>query len=40
VAHINGHVRTAAPVEQVFDTVADSRNHATEAHIKEDPPNP
>jgi uncharacterized protein YndB with AHSA1/START domain len=26
VAHITGHVRIAAPVEQVFDTVADSRN--------------
>jgi hypothetical protein len=26
VAHISGHVRIAAPVEQVFDTVADSRN--------------
>ena len=26
VAHITGHVRIAAPVGQVFDTVADSRN--------------
>ena len=26
VAHITGHVRIAAPVEQVFDTVADTRN--------------
>jgi len=26
VAHITGHVRIAAPLEQVFDTVADSRN--------------
>ena len=26
VAHITGQVRIAAPVEQVFDTVADSRN--------------
>ena len=26
MAHITGHVRIAAPVEQVFDTVADSRN--------------
>jgi carbon monoxide dehydrogenase subunit G len=26
VAHITGHVRIAAPIEQVFDTVADSRN--------------
>ena len=26
VAHITGHARIAAPVEQVFDTVADSRN--------------
>jgi hypothetical protein len=26
VAHITGHVRITAPVEQVFDTVADSRN--------------
>jgi uncharacterized protein YndB with AHSA1/START domain len=26
VAHISGHIRIAAPVEQVFDTVADTRN--------------
>ena len=26
MAHITGHVRIAAPLEQVFDTVADSRN--------------
>jgi uncharacterized protein YndB with AHSA1/START domain len=26
VAHITGHIRIAAPAEQVFDTVADSRN--------------
>jgi len=26
VAHITGHVRIAAPLERVFDTVADSRN--------------
>jgi len=26
VAHITGHVRIAAPAEQVFDTVADTRN--------------
>jgi hypothetical protein len=26
VAHITGHLRIAAPPEQVFDTVADSRN--------------
>jgi uncharacterized protein YndB with AHSA1/START domain len=26
VAHITGHVSIAAPAEQVFDTVADSRN--------------
>lgn len=26
MAHITGHVRIAAPVEQVFDTVSDSRN--------------
>jgi carbon monoxide dehydrogenase subunit G len=26
MAHITGHIRIAAPVEQVFDTVADSRN--------------
>jgi uncharacterized protein YndB with AHSA1/START domain len=26
MARITGHVRIAAPVEQVFDTVADSRN--------------
>jgi hypothetical protein len=26
VAHITGHIRIAAPLEQVFDTVADSRN--------------
>jgi hypothetical protein len=26
VAHITGHVRIAAPVEQEFETVADSRN--------------
>jgi carbon monoxide dehydrogenase subunit G len=26
VAHITGHIRIAAPPEQVFDTVADSRN--------------
>ncbi len=26
MAHITGHVRIAAPVEQVFDTVADTRN--------------
>ena len=26
MAHITGHVSIAAPVEQVFDTVADSRN--------------
>lgn len=26
MAHISGQVRIAAPVEQVFDTVADSRN--------------
>lgn len=26
MAHITGHIRIAAPVGQVFDTVADSRN--------------
>jgi polyketide cyclase/dehydrase/lipid transport protein len=26
VAHITGHVRIAAPLEQVFDTAADTRN--------------
>jgi hypothetical protein len=26
VAHIFGHVHIAVPAEQVFDTVADSRN--------------
>jgi hypothetical protein len=26
MAHISGHIRIAAPVGQVFDTVADSRN--------------
>jgi hypothetical protein len=26
VAHITGQIRIAAPLEQVFDTVADSRN--------------
>jgi carbon monoxide dehydrogenase subunit G len=26
VTHITGHVRIAAPAEQVFDTVADTRN--------------
>jgi carbon monoxide dehydrogenase subunit G len=26
MAHITGHIRIAAPVERVFDTVADSRN--------------
>ncbi len=26
MAHITGHVRIAAPIEQVFDTAADSRN--------------
>jgi len=26
MAHISGHVRMAAPLEHVFDTVADSRN--------------
>jgi hypothetical protein len=26
VAHVTGSVRIAAPPEQVFDTVADSRN--------------
>jgi hypothetical protein len=26
VAHITGHVRIAAPTEQVFDTVADTRH--------------
>jgi len=26
MAHITGHVRIPAPVEQVFDTVADTRN--------------
>ena len=29
MAHITGHVRIAAPLEQVFDTVADSRNEPT-----------
>jgi hypothetical protein len=29
VAHITGHVRIAAPLEQVFDTVADSRNESS-----------
>ena len=26
MAHITGHIRIAAPLEQVFDAVADSRN--------------
>ena len=26
MAHITGHIRIAAPIERVFDTVADSRN--------------
>jgi len=26
MAHITGHIRLAAPIKQVFDTVADSRN--------------
>lgn len=26
MAHITGQIRIAAPLEQVFDTVADSRN--------------
>ena len=29
MAHIAGQVRIAAPIEQVFDTVADSRNEPT-----------
>lgn len=44
MAHITGHIRIAAPVEQVFDTVADSRNEPsfnpamTEVELLTSPP--